>query len=43
MKDNTSIRPQDFFDVVTYIGRNPSGRHIAWTFLRENWFEIIIK
>ena len=37
---HTRIRPQDFFDIFTNVGRNPSGRFLVWAFVRERWQEI---
>lgn len=41
--ENSSIKPQDFFDVISYVGRNPTGRHIAWFFIRERWSDIVVR
>lgn len=42
-KNNSIIRLQDFFTVLTAISRNPSGRNLAWNFYRENWKFLVDK
>ncbi|NXC46791.1 ERAP1 aminopeptidase, partial [Penelope pileata] len=37
------IKTQDFPGIIVYVARNPSGHHLAWTFLKENWEKIIEK
>ncbi|POI32927.1 hypothetical protein CIB84_003321 [Bambusicola thoracicus] len=37
------IKTQDFPYVIVSVARNPSGYHLAWTFLRENWEKLIEK
>ncbi|XP_071830181.1 glutamyl aminopeptidase-like [Apostichopus japonicus] len=36
-KDETLIRTQDFFSVVTYISDNPVGNPLVWDWVRKNW------
>lgn len=36
-KDETKVRSQDFFRVITYISRNPVGRGLVWDWIRSNW------
>ena len=43
LEKDSKIRAQDFFNFVIYIARNPNGRHMAWYFIREYWYEIIGK
>lgn len=43
MQPMSTIRPQDFFTLTIAMSRNPSGRHIAWYFLRHRWYDIIAK
>ncbi|KAM6033337.1 LOW QUALITY PROTEIN: endoplasmic reticulum aminopeptidase 1-like [Chlamydotis macqueenii] len=37
------IRTQDLPHVLVFVARNPSGYHLAWTFLKENWEKIVEK
>uniref|UniRef100_A0A803Y759 Aminopeptidase n=1 Tax=Meleagris gallopavo TaxID=9103 RepID=A0A803Y759_MELGA len=37
------IKTQDFPYIIVSVARNPSGYHLAWTFLRENWEKLIEK
>lgn len=34
------ITPQDFFDIINQISRNPTGRYIAWWFIRNHWYDL---
>lgn len=34
------ITPQDFFSIINAVSRNPSGRHMAWWFIRNRWYDI---
>ncbi|CAF1001465.1 unnamed protein product, partial [Brachionus calyciflorus] len=43
LEDKSRIRAQDFFSLLNEIGRNPSGRHLAWYFVRHYWYDIIAK
>ena len=36
-KNETLVRSQDYFYVLTYIARNPVGRAIVWDWIRDNW------
>ncbi|XP_076074224.1 glutamyl aminopeptidase-like [Mytilus galloprovincialis] len=36
-KDESKVKAQDFFNVITYISRNPIGRSLAWDWVRSNW------
>lgn len=43
IKPNVSLHPigsQDFFSIINLIGRNPTGRYIAWWFVRSRWVAI---
>ncbi|NXL93358.1 ERAP1 aminopeptidase, partial [Alectura lathami] len=37
------IKTQDFPYIFVSVARNPSGYHLAWTFLTENWEKIVEK
>ncbi|OXB66902.1 hypothetical protein ASZ78_013563 [Callipepla squamata] len=37
------IKTQDFPFIIVSVARNPSGYHLAWTFLRENWEKLVEK
>lgn len=37
------VRSQDFFTVVNAVSRNPSGRYLAWYFMRQRWDDIVAK
>ncbi|XP_015705151.1 endoplasmic reticulum aminopeptidase 1 [Coturnix japonica] len=37
------IKTQDFPYILVSVARNPSGHHLAWTFLRENWEKLVKK
>ncbi|NXE12337.1 ERAP1 aminopeptidase, partial [Lophotis ruficrista] len=37
------IRTQDLPHVLVFVARNPSGYHLAWAFLKENWEKIVEK
>ncbi|NWW42573.1 ERAP1 aminopeptidase, partial [Pedionomus torquatus] len=37
------IRTQDLPFIIVYISKNPSGYHLAWTFLKENWNKFVEK
>ncbi|XP_009702186.1 PREDICTED: endoplasmic reticulum aminopeptidase 1, partial [Cariama cristata] len=37
------IRTQDLPRIIVLVGRNPSGYHLAWTFLKENWEKVVEK
>ncbi|NXG77378.1 ERAP1 aminopeptidase, partial [Baryphthengus martii] len=37
------IRTQDLPHIIVFVGKNPSGYQLAWTFLTENWEKIIEK
>lgn len=39
--DESKVRSQDFFTVISYIGGNPVGRGLVWEFVRANW-ELIV-
>lgn len=43
IRDNSRIGAQDFFDILSWIGRNPTGRHQVWAFVREYWDAITAK
>lgn len=43
LKSNSFIKAQDFFSVIIYISRNPSGRGVAWYYFRHNWDKIVAK
>ncbi|XP_053392901.1 glutamyl aminopeptidase-like [Mercenaria mercenaria] len=36
-KDESNVRSQDYFTVLTYIARNPVGRGLVWNWVRDNW------
>lgn len=36
-KDESNVRSQDYFTVLTYIARNPVGRGLVWDWIRDNW------
>ncbi|KAK3612375.1 hypothetical protein CHS0354_031968 [Potamilus streckersoni] len=40
-KDETKVRSQDFFSVITYIASNPVGRSLVWDWVRYNWEYLI--
>ncbi|CAL8242637.1 unnamed protein product [Merluccius merluccius] len=31
------VPEQDLIDVIIHVGRNPHGRHLAWSFFRDKW------
>lgn len=31
------VPDQDVIDVIIHVGRNPSGRHLAWRYFRDKW------
>ncbi|NXD87042.1 ERAP1 aminopeptidase, partial [Halcyon senegalensis] len=37
------IKTQDLPYLIVFVGRNPSGYQLAWTFVKENWEKIIEK
>ncbi|XP_040397676.1 endoplasmic reticulum aminopeptidase 1 isoform X2 [Cygnus olor] len=37
------IKTQDLLHIIVYVARNPSGYHLAWTFLNENWEKVVEK
>uniref|UniRef100_A0A8C3JE15 Aminopeptidase n=1 Tax=Calidris pygmaea TaxID=425635 RepID=A0A8C3JE15_9CHAR len=37
------IRTQDLPYIIVFISKNPSGYHLAWTFLKENWEKFVEK
>ncbi|KAL5018116.1 hypothetical protein ScPMuIL_003838 [Solemya velum] len=41
--DDSKVRGQDFFTVITYIGRNPVGHSLVWDWIRENWLSLVKK
>ncbi len=40
---NSKISAEDFYAVLSNIGRNPSGRYIVWTFVRYKLIQIEIE
>ena len=41
--DDSRVKAIDFFDAISNVGRNPNGRHIVWTFVRDKWEPIVSK
>jgi pyroglutamyl-peptidase II len=41
--NSSVVRSQDFFTVVNSVSRNPSGRYLAWYFMRQRWDDIVAK
>ncbi|KFM69000.1 Glutamyl aminopeptidase, partial [Stegodyphus mimosarum] len=41
--DDTKIRRQDFFAVLSYIAGNPVGRPFVWNFIKEKWPVLVEK
>uniref|UniRef100_A0A8B9QL75 Aminopeptidase n=1 Tax=Apteryx owenii TaxID=8824 RepID=A0A8B9QL75_APTOW len=37
------IKTQDLPHIILFVARNPSGYHLAWTFLKKNWEELVEK
>ncbi|XP_032061293.1 endoplasmic reticulum aminopeptidase 1 [Aythya fuligula] len=37
------IKTQDLPHIIVYVAKNPSGYHLAWTFLKENWEKLVEK
>ncbi|KAM6037102.1 endoplasmic reticulum aminopeptidase 1 isoform 1-T2 [Theristicus caerulescens] len=37
------VRTQDLPFIIVFVARNPSGYHLAWTFLKENWEKVVEK
>ncbi|KFP12069.1 Endoplasmic reticulum aminopeptidase 1, partial [Egretta garzetta] len=37
------IRTQDLPHVIVFVAKNPSGYHLAWAFLKENWKKVVEK
>ncbi|XP_064358974.1 endoplasmic reticulum aminopeptidase 1-like isoform X1 [Dromaius novaehollandiae] len=37
------IKTQDLPHITVFVARNPSGYHLAWTFLKRNWEELVEK
>lgn len=38
-----AIRTQDLPYIMVLVAKNPSGHHLTWTFLKENWEKIVEK
>ncbi|KFO84264.1 Endoplasmic reticulum aminopeptidase 1, partial [Buceros rhinoceros silvestris] len=38
-----AIKTQDLPYIIVLVAKNPSGHHLTWTFLKENWEKIIEK
>jgi len=36
-----TIKRQDFFAMMAYMSRNPTGRHTAWTFYKKNFQKLV--
>ena len=36
-EDESLIREQDYFNVLTYIADNPVGNPLVWDYVRDNW------
>jgi len=43
LEEETSIKPQDFFEAISLVGDNPLGRQQAWVFVRRYFDEIVYK
>lgn len=37
------VKTQDLPHIIVYVAKNPSGYHLAWTFLKENWNKLVQK
>ncbi|XP_009578502.1 PREDICTED: endoplasmic reticulum aminopeptidase 1, partial [Fulmarus glacialis] len=37
------IRTQDLPHIIVFVAKNPSGYHLAWMFLQENWEKVVEK
>ncbi|KFV04649.1 Endoplasmic reticulum aminopeptidase 1, partial [Tauraco erythrolophus] len=37
------VRTQDLPSIIVFVAKNPSGYHLAWTFLKENWEKVVEK
>jgi hypothetical protein len=35
------IKRQDFFAMIAYMSRNPTGREVAWKFYRSNFQKLV--
>ena len=40
-KNETNVRSQDYFTVLSYINRNPVGNPIVWKFLQSEWSGLV--
>ncbi|XP_017785900.1 PREDICTED: glutamyl aminopeptidase-like isoform X2 [Nicrophorus vespilloides] len=40
-KDDTYIRKQDYFSLLSSISSNPLGTSIVWDYVRENWLVLV--
>ncbi|UJR37822.1 hypothetical protein I4U23_030512 [Adineta vaga] len=36
-----AIKRQDFFSMIAYMSRNPTGRDVAWTFYKKNYQKLV--
>ncbi|KAM6104836.1 LOW QUALITY PROTEIN: endoplasmic reticulum aminopeptidase 1-like [Pterocles gutturalis] len=37
------MRTQDLPHIIVFVAKNPSGYHLDWTFLKENWEKVVEK
>lgn len=37
------VKTQDLPHIVVFVAKNPSGYHLAWKFLKENWNKLAQK
>ncbi|KAF1499539.1 Endoplasmic reticulum aminopeptidase 1, partial [Eudyptula minor novaehollandiae] len=37
------VRTQDLPHIIVFVAKTPSGCHLAWTFLKENWEKVVEK
>ncbi|NXS41302.1 ERAP1 aminopeptidase, partial [Balaeniceps rex] len=37
------VRTQDLPYIIVFVAKNPSGYHLAWAFLKENWEKVVEK
>lgn len=39
--DESNVRRQDYFTLMTYISSNPVGQSLVWDYVREQWPQIV--
>ena len=39
-EENSPIKREDLWNVISFVGENPNGRYFAWYFIREYFLEL---